>query len=315
MDERGFVKQTPLVSILMNCYNGEKYLREAIESVLAQTYQNWEVIFWDNQSTDRSAAIFKSYSDPRLKYFYAPTHTNLGGGRAAAWPHLTGEFIAILDADDVWLPQKLEKQLPLFADPEVGIVCSNALFFNEKTEKVRYVRKYPPTGWVFEKLLLDYYIVLVTLVFRKSSAEKLSRTFDPDFSSITDFDLVLRLSLISKLALCPEILAKWRVHENSETWRCFESFFEEKERWIQKQLAEKSFPAQKFSASIQKFQDKNTHTKSFVALLHGGRNLAFKTLLQARLHHWKTWALLVFCCLPFSNVLAHYLYKRKMELA
>ena len=65
----------PLVSILMNCYNGEKFLREAIESVLAQTYNNWELIFWDNQSTDRSAEIFKSYFDKRLKYFYALKHT------------------------------------------------------------------------------------------------------------------------------------------------------------------------------------------------------------------------------------------------
>ena len=64
--------EEPLVSILMNCFNGEKFLREAVDSVLAQTYQNWEVIFWDNQSTDKSAEIFKSYSDPRLKYFYAP---------------------------------------------------------------------------------------------------------------------------------------------------------------------------------------------------------------------------------------------------
>ena len=58
----------PLVSILMNCYNGEKYLHEAIDSVLAQTYKNWELIFWDNRSSDRSAEIFKSYNDKRLKY-------------------------------------------------------------------------------------------------------------------------------------------------------------------------------------------------------------------------------------------------------
>ena len=59
----------PLVSIIINCFNGEKYLREAIDSVISQTYKNWEVIFWDNQSTDRSARIFKNYKDERLKYF------------------------------------------------------------------------------------------------------------------------------------------------------------------------------------------------------------------------------------------------------
>ena len=66
----------PLMSILMNCFNGEKYLREAIDSVTEQTYTNWELIFWDNQSTDNSASIVKSYNDPRIKYYYAPGPAN-----------------------------------------------------------------------------------------------------------------------------------------------------------------------------------------------------------------------------------------------
>ena len=65
----------PLVSIIMNCYNGETYLIQSIESVLSQTYKNWELIFWDNRSNDKSAEIFKSYKDSRFKYFYAPEHT------------------------------------------------------------------------------------------------------------------------------------------------------------------------------------------------------------------------------------------------
>ena len=66
------IRTKPLVSIIMNCYNGEKYLRQSIESVLKQTYKNWELIFWDNQSSDNSAKIFKSYQDERFCYFYSP---------------------------------------------------------------------------------------------------------------------------------------------------------------------------------------------------------------------------------------------------
>ena len=102
-----------LVSIIMNCYNGEKYLREALESVLAQTYQNWELIFWDNQSTDDSADIFKSYSDDKLKYFYAPKHTLLYEAKNSAIQKASGEFYAFLDVDDWWIPEKLEKQLQI----------------------------------------------------------------------------------------------------------------------------------------------------------------------------------------------------------
>ena len=66
-----------LVSVIINCFNGEKYLREALDSVIIQTYKNWEIIFWDNQSTDKSAEIFKSYKDNRLKYYRASSHADI----------------------------------------------------------------------------------------------------------------------------------------------------------------------------------------------------------------------------------------------
>jgi glycosyltransferase involved in cell wall biosynthesis len=304
----------PLVSILMNCYNGEKYLREAVDSVLAQTYQNWEVIFWDNRSTDRSEEIFKSYNDPRLKYFYSSEHTDLGGGRARAWKYITGEFVAVLDVDDIWLPEKLEKQVPLFCDPEVGIVISDTIFFNEKAEKPLYAGKYPSTGWVFENLLTGYFVSLETLVFRRSTALKLSRAFDSDFSFISDFDLVVRLSRISKLALCREILAKWRVHAGSDTWKSPQSFIEEKERWIVKQLADDDTLANKYSASILNFNNKNQRMKVILSILHGQRFFALKTLLKIKFDHWHSWALLFLCFSPFSGTAINYLYKRKLEL-
>src|SRR5690349_15614731 len=108
----------PLVSVIMNCFNGEKYLRHAIDSVLSQSYKNFEIIFWDNQSTDRSAEIFKSYTDTRLKYFYAPKHTWLYEARNYAIQKASGQFIAFLDSDDWWETHKLEKQISLFEDPE-----------------------------------------------------------------------------------------------------------------------------------------------------------------------------------------------------
>ena len=71
------MNEQPLVSIIMNCYNGETYLQESINSVLTQTYKNWELVFWDNKSQDKSAEIFKEYEDKRLKYFYENKHTTL----------------------------------------------------------------------------------------------------------------------------------------------------------------------------------------------------------------------------------------------
>ena len=101
----------PLVSIIMNCYNSSLYLKEALDSVLNQTYNNWEIIFWDNQSSDKSAIIFKEYVDSRFKYFYAPTHTNLGEARKLAVQNSKGSWIAFLDCDDYWLLTKLAQHI------------------------------------------------------------------------------------------------------------------------------------------------------------------------------------------------------------
>ena len=123
--------EQPLVSVIINCFNGEKYLSEAINSVLFQTYKNWELIFWDNQSSDRSAEIALSYDDPRIKYFYASKHTLLYEARNQAIEKSKAEFIAFLDADDWWESDKLAIQLAHFEDQNVGLVCTNYNVFYE----------------------------------------------------------------------------------------------------------------------------------------------------------------------------------------
>ena len=184
-----------LVSIIMNCYNGEKYLREALESVLAQTYQNWELIFWDNQSTDDSADIFKSYPDDKLKYFYAPKYTLLYEARNSAIEKASGEFYAFLDVDDWWISEKLEKQLQLFEDPRVGLVYGNYWFVNERkgTRKILY-NKQLPSGRILNELLQLYVVGLLTIVIRSSAFTSLDHPFDPRFQVIGDFDLVVHLA-------------------------------------------------------------------------------------------------------------------------
>ena len=100
----------PLVSVVINCYNGEKYLNEAINSIYSQTYTNWEIIFWDNVSTDNSAAIAKFY-DHKLKYYCSDIYTPLSQARFQAVKKANGEYLAFLDCDDIWNADKLEKQV------------------------------------------------------------------------------------------------------------------------------------------------------------------------------------------------------------
>ena len=227
--------EQPLVSILMNCYNGERYLVEAIDSVFAQTYRNWEIIFWDNQSADASAEICKARHDPRIRYFRSTRHTSLGEARALALEQARGEYVAVLDVDDVWLPRKLEVQMPLFADPAVGIVISDTLFFTDGgAQRQLFANRLPPQGYVFSDLLNSYFCSLETVVLRRQAIRSLDHAFDSTLSHISDFDLIVRLSKDWKLVCVNEVLAKWRVHPTSGSWAEPDRFFREKMQFIRK---------------------------------------------------------------------------------
>jgi glycosyltransferase involved in cell wall biosynthesis len=224
--------QNNLVSIVMNCHNGEKYLSEAIESVVKQSYTNWELIFWDNYSTDKSSIILKSYNDSRIKYFKSTNFTNLGEARQLAFEKCNGEYVAFLDTDDIWYNEKLEKQLRYFEN-EVGIVTCNTNFFNEKIKEPLYQNKIQE-GYVFENLLKNYNLSLETLIIKKKIVKDAKISFDKNLSYISDFDFFLRLSKISKLKYVPEILSGWRVHQESESWKKPNKFNEEKKIFIKK---------------------------------------------------------------------------------
>ena len=208
------LSEKPLVSVIINCFNGEKYLREALNSVITQTYENWEIIFWDNQSTDKSAEIFKSYKDSRLKYYYAPSHSNiLYEARNYALKEANGDFIAFLDVDDWWLSNKLEKQIPLFDDTDVGLVYGNLWrFFEKKNKKEIYRKKILPTGMILNELLHDYVIGSPTYVIRKKSLNSLEYRFNKHFHIIGDFDLNIRLAAKSKINCVQDPVATLRIH-------------------------------------------------------------------------------------------------------
>ena len=201
----------------MNCYNGETYLHKSIQSVLEQTYKNWELIFWDNRSEDKSAEIFKSYEDERLKYYYAPKHSLLYEARNEAIKKSSGELIAFLDTDDFWEKDKLDLQIPFFKDLKVGVVYGNLFIVNEKLNtKKLFLKGEKPRGFILDNLLKDYCTGLVSLVIRKSLLDK-HEAFDRTFDYIGDFDLMIRMSSKYKFEYVDKPIASWRSHWNNAT--------------------------------------------------------------------------------------------------
>tara|TARA_Y100000590_G_C15609194_1_gene973149 strand:- start:283 stop:1185 length:903 start_codon:yes stop_codon:yes gene_type:complete len=240
------VPKKSLVSIIVNCFNGEKYLREAIDSIIAQSYKNWEVIFWDNKSTDQSAKIFKSYNDKRLKYFLAPFHTKLlYEARNYALEKTTGDFVAFLDTDDCWIKDKLEKQLPLFDDDEVGLVYGNSWMLLEKKNKRKiYRKKTLPTGMILNELFADYVISSPTYVVRRTALNSLKYHFNKNFHIIGDFDLNTRLAAKWKSDCIQTPVAFVRIHGNNESLLNRSREIEELKTWYNEMKKDSFFSSQ-----------------------------------------------------------------------
>jgi len=223
----------PFVSIIMNCYNGETYLSESIESILSQTYKNWELIFWDNQSKDNSSKIFKNYKDPRLRYFFSEKHTSLYKARNLAINNSKGDYIAFLDTDDLWIKSKLELQMQHFYNNKVGVVFSNLWMTKKNLEKKKlYEKKIFPRGNIHEALIKNYNIGIITAVIKKTYYIKLEKKFDERFSIIGDFDLFLRLSKICLFESIQKPLAYYRLHGKNLSNLNKSKEIEESELWL-----------------------------------------------------------------------------------
>ena len=236
----------PLVSIIINCYNGEKYLKDAIESVIAQTYKNWEIIFWDNQSKDNSAKIFNSYKDHRLKYYCAPTHSEiLYKAKNDALKKANGDYIAFLDTDDWWTPEKLQKQIPLFDDPEVGLVYGNVwIFYQKKNKKKIYKKGILPTGKILNKLLNNYVISSPTYIVRKFSIESLDYSFNDNFHIIGDFDISIRIAARWKISCIQSPIAYYRKHGENLSILNADKEVDELKIWFNKMKNDKLISSQ-----------------------------------------------------------------------
>ena len=217
----------------MNCYNGEKYLSESIKSVLSQTYQNWELIFWDNKSDDKSAEIFKNYKDTRFKYFYANEHTLLYKARNLAIEKSKGDFISFLDVDDLWIKNKLELQIPYFNNPDVGVVFSNVwLIKKDRKKKKLFMKKRLPRGNIYDELIDNYCVIITTTAIRKKLYLKSKKKFDERFSIVGDFDLFTRLSKMCLYESIQEPLAFYRLHGKNFSTINKEKEIEEFELWM-----------------------------------------------------------------------------------
>ncbi|MEE0815526.1 MAG: glycosyltransferase [Desulfovibrio fairfieldensis] len=233
----------PAVSVIMNCLNSARDLRAALGSLMAQTFGDFEVIFWDNGSTDDSPAIAQSYG-PKLRYFRGKTTVPLGAARNLALMRARGRYLAFLDCDDLWRPRKLETQVALFeADPRVGLVCPDTEIFDGKRVLKRlFAEARPARGMVFGELMERQWISMSSAVIRREALAGLAADpgawdggwFDESLNVCEEADVFYRIAHDWELDFVDEPLTLWRVHGANTTFRKFGQFADETLRILDK---------------------------------------------------------------------------------
>lgn len=208
----------PLVTAIINVKNGAATLREAIESVLAQTFSDWELIVWDDRSTDASASVIAEFKDPRIRYCLAPEDVPLGRARNDAIHAAIGEWVAFLDQDDIWLPHKLEKQVAL-AEEGVGLVYGRTIRFYpdgwQRDYDHAHEYKLLPEGDLFKLLFTkSCFIAMSSAMFRRSALETIGGIPEA-IRIIPDYYLYVAVARRYAVRAVQEVVARYRMHSDS----------------------------------------------------------------------------------------------------
>lgn len=209
-----------LLTVLMPVYNGERFLREAIDSILQQTYGDFEFLIIDDNSRDASRDIISSYKDSRIKYIHNEKNKGQMQTLNAGFYFSQGRYIARTDQDDISLPQRLEKEMELLErDKTLGLVFSDSFIMDssgKRSNKTFFDISKPSSSNAFEQLLKVNFIPVNTVVFRKSLLKK-TGFLKEEYRIASEYDLFLRIACNHKILFIDESLAEYRIHSDNSS--------------------------------------------------------------------------------------------------
>ncbi|MFT3992672.1 MAG: glycosyltransferase family 2 protein [Dysgonomonas sp.] len=204
----------PKVSVLMPVYNAQKYLAEAIDSIIAQTYSDWELIIINDGSTDDSENIILSYKDSRIKYSKNTQNRGLIYTRNKMIELASGEYLAFLDSDDIAYPERLKHQIDfLDKNPDYGLCGTWSEMINEQGSKIKKLQLSDQNDEIQCTLLFSSTFVQSSIMIRKQLL--IEHPYDEKYPLAEDFDLWCRLSRVCKLSNIPICLTKYRWHSSN----------------------------------------------------------------------------------------------------
>lgn len=213
----------PRISVLMPAYNSEKYIGEAIESILNQTYADFEFIIINDGSTDNTAKIIKEYAqrDNRIRFINHSKNKGLIGVLNEGLDLCCGEYIARMDSDDISLPTRFEKQIEYMdAHPECGVLGTWFQIFGNKNESIQWSQDIKILNFIKENQIGH-----PTVMLRKSVIDKFNFRYDFNYKHAEDFELWSRMVLVTEIHNLQETLLNYRwadenisVLHNQEQW-------------------------------------------------------------------------------------------------
>jgi len=298
-----------MVSVIMNCYNSDRFLKEAIDSIYSQEFDNWEIIFWDNCSSDNSAAVAKSY-DSKLKYYLADKHTALGAARNLAVSKAKGKYIAFLDCDDVYLPNKLALQAHQMEKHGYALSYGSAIIIGESGAEIRREVVRSRSGNVFSGLLARYEINMQTAMIRRSVLIDEQLNFDESMSYCPDYKLFMQIASRHDVGVLRDFLVKYRIVQGSLSQKTIDLAPIEIKYSLDSISSAKEFSSNKYEKQLRKAYKKLFYYDAIAALSKGDRASA-KTFMRRIIFNRPFYLAIYFLLnLPLSDRLILKLLKR-----
>jgi glycosyltransferase involved in cell wall biosynthesis len=212
------MNNNPQVQIIINCYNGQKYLHKSINSVLSQSYHNWQIIFFDNASTDESLNILNSFKlENKVKIFKSLETIPLGHARRKALSICNASFVTFLDVDDFWEIDKLKLQLESLILTKAGMSYTGYFLLNEITGQKKTINPLYKTGYIFNFLLREFDIMLSTAMLNMNLVKLSDLNFDPNIYGSEEYDLFIQISALYIIDVIDIPLSTYLLRENSLT--------------------------------------------------------------------------------------------------
>jgi len=289
----------PLVTVVMNCFNGEKYLREAIDSVYAQTYGHWEIVFWDNASTDGSAAIARSY-DPKLRYFRAEETIPLGAARNRAVEQARGNYIALLDVDDIWFPKKLEKQVLALEGNDFALCYAGIVNIDSLGREIGACIPTYPSGHILDHLLRQFDINVPAALVRRSALEASKLNFDPKIVASEEYCLFMQLAADHPFCVLHEPVAKYRIHDAALTNRSISRWADEREYTLNRIRERHPGIENRYRGAFREAYARARYYRARWYVFQGEKAKAIGELRKTIFVHYRYFALFLILFMPTS---------------